>query len=136
MQRIGAVLDGFNKDIAKVLRVRANWAEIAGEVLAAHSAPTHVQGAKLFIVCDAPVWVQQVGILGEALCGQIKRITGIRVKACAGHFGVLPNPAAPKRRLAPAVRPAIDPHMLGAIQDPELRQRVAALLEIEEDSGG
>jgi len=132
MQRVGTLLDDFNKEIAKTLKIHQAWAEIAGEVLAAHTEPVHLKSGTLHILCDAPLWAQQVGILSASLCEQIRKITGHRVKTCEGRFGRLRKTAPAIRKKAPPVRPRIDPQVVARIKDPELKAHVLTLLAIKD----
>jgi len=132
MQRVGTLLDDFNKEIAKTLRIHQAWGEIAGDVLASHTEPVHLKNGTLSILCDAPLWAQQVGILSASLCEQIRKITGLRVKTCEGRFGRVRKAAPSARKKAPPVKPAIDPQVIARIKDPELKEHVLSLLAIKD----
>ena len=132
MQRIGNLLDDFNKEIVKTLGIHQAWEEIAGEVLAAHTEPVHLKSGTLLVVCDAPLWAQQVGILNANLCQQIKKVTGLRVKGCEGRFGRMRKSVPLARKKASPVKPAIDPQIVANIKNPELREHVLALLAIKD----
>jgi len=133
MRRVGTLLDDFNKEVAKSFRIHQNWAEIAGEVLAAHTEPVHLKNYTLTILCDAPLWAQQVGILSDSLCEQIRKVTGLKVKTCEGRFGQPRKHSPAARPKAPSVKPAIDPQIVARIRDPELKGYILRLLAIEDE---
>lgn len=133
MQRVGTLLNDFNKEISKTLRIHQAWAEIAGEVLAAHTEPVHLKSGTLTVLCDAPLWAQQVGIMSASLCEQIRKLTGFRVKTCEGRFGRVRKAAPRRSKVRRPLKPAIDPRVIERIKDPELKARVQALLDITEE---
>jgi len=132
MRRVGTLLDDFHKEISKTLRIHQAWSEIAGEVLAAHTEPVHLKRGTLTILCDAPLWAQQVGIMSASLCEQIRKVAGLKVKACEGRFGRVRKAAPNRSEKHPPVKPAIDPRTIERVTDPELKERLLALLAIED----
>lgn len=130
MQHVRTLLDDFDKNIGRILKIRSTWLEIAGEILESHSEPVQIKGSTLQVNCDAPAWVQQIDILGPTLCSQIKRIAGIKIKCIEGRFGIIKKPASRAQWFCPPMRPDIDPEAVERIKDPELREKVKALLNI------
>lgn len=134
MQRIANLLSEFNTDLTKTYRLHQAWKEIAGEVLAAHTEPVHLKAGTLTIICDAPLWAQQVQIMSASLCQQVKTIVGFKVKKCEGRFGQVRRPQPFTRQHQAPMKPAIDPRVVEGIKDPELKRRIEALLAIQDGS--
>ena len=136
MDNVGQILSKKYGHLTKVIRLRQNWDEIAGEVLAAHSEPVQIKGKTLFVLCDSPVWVQQIGILSPALVPRIKDIAGVRLEKITGTFGtayktthrVTPKPVFSKLD--------IDPADVERIANTELRSAIKALIDIQEGGNG
>ncbi len=136
MNRVGQILAKNHGILTNVIRIRHKWDEIAGDVLASHTEPVQLKGKTLYVLCDSPVWVQQVGILGPTLQPRIKTIAGIRVDKVSGTFGMGYKPSE-KVRVRPKIgRLDIDPGDIEKIADPQLRSVLQELVEIQGDDNG
>lgn len=137
MRRIGEVLGTGYKQISRIIKIRAKWSEIAGEVLAAHAEPVVIKNKVLHLMCDSPAWAQQAGMLSPALTAQIKKISGIRVEKVEGKFGHVQK--MPKKSRQPLILNAfnIDPEDVNKVKNPELAHVIRQLIGSEgtEDDG-
>lgn len=127
MRRIGDVLAGQNRVMGQVMKIRSRWAEIAGEVLAAHTEPVVMKKKVLHVLCDSPAWAQQVGLLSGAIGEQIRKLTRIRVDGIEGRFGMVSRPKPRERTVRPMGRPDIDPGDIEKLRDPGLARAVREL---------
>ena len=136
MRRIGEVLGTGYKQISRVIKIRAKWSEIAGEVLAAHAEPVVIKNKVLHVMCDSPAWAQQVGMLSPALTAQIKKISGIRVEKVEGKFGHVQK--IPKKSRQPLILNAfnIDPEDVNKVKNPELAHVIRQLIGSEGTENG
>ncbi|HHO75974.1 MAG TPA: DUF721 domain-containing protein [Deltaproteobacteria bacterium] len=136
MDNVGQILSRKYGYLTKVIRLRQNWNEIAGEVLAAHSEPVQIKGKTLFVLCDSPVWVQQIGILSPTLQPRIKKIAGIRIEKITGTFGMAYKTTHKVRPRPLMGKLDIDPADVERIADPELKRAIQSLVDIQEDRNG
>ncbi|HPI94553.1 MAG TPA: DUF721 domain-containing protein [Deltaproteobacteria bacterium] len=127
MRRIGEIIAGQNRQIGQVMMIRSRWADIAGEVLAAHSEPVVIRNKVLQVLCDSPAWAQQVGMLSEALEKQLKKVAGVRVQKVEGKFGMVRKSPSRMKTIRPVCRPAIDPVDIEKLKDPRLAKVVREL---------
>ena len=136
MRRIGEVLGTGYKQISRIIKIRAKWSEIAGEVLAAHAEPVVIKNKVLHLMCDSPAWVQQAGMLSPALPAQIKKISGIRVEKVEGKFGHVQK--MPKKSRQPLILNAfnIDPEDVNKVKNPELAHVIRQLIGSEGTEDG
>ncbi|MCD6571527.1 MAG: DUF721 domain-containing protein [Deltaproteobacteria bacterium] len=138
MYRFGSILGSVNSTIALVIKIRDKWSEIAGDVLASHSVPVRLKGTKLWVVCDSPLWVQQVGLLTPQILPRIKEYANIHVDNIDCKFGMLEkggkNVHVPHKRTSDP--PDIDPSVVAKIKDPELRRLTERLMHIKDRIDG
>ena len=136
MDNVGHILKRKYGALTKIIRIREKWEEIAGEVLAAHTEPVQLKGKVLFVLCDSPVWVQQIGILSPTLEPRIKKMAGIRLEKITGTFGMgykTTHKVRPKPQMS---KLDIDPADIERIADPELKRAIQSLIDIQEDANG
>jgi predicted nucleic acid-binding Zn ribbon protein len=74
--RIDASLDAIRREFGmgepgEIDLVTAEWDELVGPALAAHSRPRAVRGGVLSIVVDAPAWAGQLRYLDDVLLARI-----------------------------------------------------------------
>jgi len=136
MDNVGQILSKKYGHLTKVVRLRQKWDEIAGEVLAAHSEPVQIKAKTLFVLCDSPVWVQQIGILSPTLVPRIKKIAGMRLEKITGTFGTAYKTTHRVRPKPFLSQLDIDPADVARIANPELRSAVQALIDIQEGGNG
>ncbi len=134
MQKFSSLVGSVNSTISLVVKIRSNWKEIAGDVIAAHCTPVHIKAGTLYVVCDSPLWVQQMGLLAPQIIPRIKQYTRIRkLEKIDVRFGMLEKssiktPQPIKKKIDP---PDIDKTVLARIKDQEIKQCVEKLLEIQ-----
>ena len=132
MDRLGNHLGIISKDMYRLLRIKADWAEIAGDVLAGHTIPAKMKGGKLEVLCDSPVWVQQIGLLELTLIENIRKITNLRIKEIASKIGVLkPEVQTESKKLEP-FKLNIDSRAFENIKNPELKDKIQGLVREQE----
>jgi hypothetical protein len=129
LDRIGNHLGMISKDMYRILKIKADWTEIAGAVFAAHTTPSKLKGSKLEILCDSPVWVQQVGLLELTLIENIRKLTNLRIKEIDSKIGVLKPEAEPVLKKTVPVKLDIDSHAYENIKNPELKEKIQALVK-------
>lgn len=130
MQRVSDIIDKKYKGFSKVIRIRRSWPEIVGEVLGAHTEPVQIKGKTLWVLCDSPVWVQQVDILSPALLPRIYKIGKARVDKIEAKFAAAKaNPVPEKKAPCPSRRYDIDPSDVEKITNPGLKKAIKKLLE-------
>jgi hypothetical protein len=129
LDRLGNHLGMISKDMYRILKIKAEWTEIAGKVFAAHTTPAKLKGSKLEILCDSPVWVQQVGLLELTLIENIRKLTNLRIKEIDSKIGVLKPEAEPVLKKPVPVKLDIDSHAYENIKNPELREKIQALVK-------
>ncbi|HNS91087.1 MAG TPA: DUF721 domain-containing protein [Deltaproteobacteria bacterium] len=136
MRRIGDVLANQNRQIGQVMKIRAQWTDIAGEVLAAHTDPVAIKHKVLQVLCDSPAWAQQVGLLSRTIEEQVRKITRVKIEKIEGRFGMA-RKAPPRKRTVQAIgRPDIDPRDIDKIRDPKLARVVRELATGEGNGDG
>ncbi len=130
MQRLSDILNRKRWGFGKIIKIRDQWTEIAGDVLAAHTEPVHLKGRTLAVICDSPAWVQQIGILGPAVAEKVYKVTRIKVEKLEARFSLK---SRPYQKRTPAKRPVvklnIDPEDVKQIKDPKLRKAVMQLID-------
>jgi hypothetical protein len=130
MQRLSDILNRKRWGFGKIIKIRNLWTEIAGDVLAAHTEPVHLKDGTLAVICDSPVWVQQMGVLGPALADKVHKVARIKVDKVEAKFSLN---SRPYQRRTPAKRPVvklnIDPEDVKQIKDPKLRKAVMQLID-------
>jgi hypothetical protein len=127
-------------------QLQQRWAQIAGEQIACHSQPDHIRFRKLYLLVDNSIWLQQLMFLKPTLIEKINAIAGqqsivdivLRVgelkdkergvaeeAGSASQQRVSPSPPVDQARSHPAND---DLDRTGAIKDPDLREKLAALM--------
>ncbi|HEY9162296.1 MAG TPA: DUF721 domain-containing protein [Desulfomonilia bacterium] len=129
LDRLGNHLGVISKDIYRLLKIKSQWREIAGEVFAGHTVPARLKGSKLEVLCDSSVWVQQVGLLELTLIESIRKITNLRIKEIDSKIGVLKPEAQPGLKKSVPVKLDIDSQVYENIKNPELREKIKALIK-------
>lgn len=134
MHKFGSILGNINPTIALVIKIRDKWSEIAGDVLAAHSVPVRVKGTMLYVVCDSPMWVQQVGLLTPQITPRIKEYADVHIDKIDSKFGMLKkgNKESHVHHKKKIVPPDIDPAVVARIKDQELRRCAEKLMQIKD----
>ncbi len=128
LDRLGNHLGIISKDMYRLLRIKADWAEIAGDVFAGHTIPAKLKGGKLEVLCDSPVWVQQIGLLELTLIENIRKITSLRIKEIASKIGVLkPEVQTESKKLEP-FKLNIDSRAVEIVKNPELKEKIIGLV--------
>jgi hypothetical protein len=136
MRRAGEIIATRYKVFGQIFKVRENWKEIAGEVLAAHVEPVFIKNKVLHVLCDSPAWVQQIGILSSAITTQVKSVVGIRVEKVEGKFGMAQRIPPRQKALRVFKKPDIDPEDILKVKDPELAKAIRQLMESTGPDGG
>jgi predicted nucleic acid-binding Zn ribbon protein len=90
VEPIGDVLRQVVRDLGlgkKLNEQRAviEWPDVVGERVAAHSRATRVDGGRLFVEVDSPVWAQELSLMRRRILGEINRRIG-RGVIKAVHF--------------------------------------------------
>ncbi len=129
LDRLGNHLGIINKDMYRILKIKADWTEIAGKVFAGHTIPARLKGSKLEVLCDSPVWVQQVGLLELTLIENIRKLTNLRIKEIDSKIGVLKPETEPVLKKTVPVKLDIDSHAYENIKNPELKEKIQALVK-------
>ena len=129
MRKIGEVLDRTNRNLARVVKVRSRWAEIAGDVLASHTEPVLVRSGKLHVLCDSPAWVQQVKLLSGYILERIVQVSKVKVSGIEAAFGTPRKAPEPRQKERATLRFEIDPEAIERIKDPQLAERIRALAQ-------
>ena len=128
LDKIGNHLGLISKDMYRLLRIKTDWAEIAGEVFASHTIPAKLKGGKLEVLCDSPVWVQQIGLLELTLIENIRKITSLRIKEIASKIGLLkPEVQTESKNLEP-FKLNIDSRAVEIVKNPELKEKIIGLV--------
>ncbi|MCD6281262.1 MAG: DUF721 domain-containing protein [Deltaproteobacteria bacterium] len=131
MIKVGSLLGIVNPRISLLLRLRSRWAEIVGELLAAHTTPANITKNKLVILCDSPAWIQQVGLLEPELKQRIKEEINLDVKGIKARLMIHPKRGNERphgyRLEIPEV--SMDESLIENINDPELRRAVLEFME-------
>ncbi len=136
MRRIGDVLASQNRQIGQIMKIRSQWTDIAGEVLAAHTEPVTIKNKVLQVLCDSPAWAQQVGLLSGTIQDQIRKFTRVKIEKIEGKFGMA-RKVPPRKRTVQAIgRPDIDPEDIEKIRDPNLARVVRELAAGEGNGNG
>lgn len=138
---IGAVLQSViqQRGVAERLRQYRAWQvwnEVVGPQIAARAQPCRIRDGILEVRVDQAVWMQQLQLLKPKLLARLNDRLGVPLfrdlYLRRGRLEPLPGPAAaPRPQLPPltaAERSRIE-EVLADLRDPELRQRLARLLE-------
>jgi predicted nucleic acid-binding Zn ribbon protein len=117
------------------LRLQQQWREIIGEPVASHTWPVQVRFKKLYLIVRNSVWLQQLMFLKPTLLAKVNEGAGSElITDIAFRVGEIPD----ARTVAPAADAQQQPlneaavveanAHAAAVQDPELRNRLAALM--------
>lgn len=115
-------------------RLMAEWSQLVGAQIAAHTMPREVRGRTLWVVVDSSTWLHELTLLKPILLEKIAPRTGkadVRdVRFVIGEVPALQDvPAArpSKTCLAPEAEAAVD-HAVSALADEDLRESARRLL--------
>jgi hypothetical protein len=131
MHKLGDILARNNEQIGRIMMVRQNWKEIAGEVLSVHAEPIVIKKKVLLVMCDSPAWAQQIGMLTKVLEKQIKDITGIKIQKVEGKFGQVQTSPKKVKTIRVVKKPDIDPEDIKWLKDPKLADAVRELINLD-----
>ena len=128
---VGTLLDRARTATARRAGValdRETWREVVGERIARRTKPGSIHASTLTVIVESPVWAQELSLLSEdiigALAGRGLRLEGIRFRI--GTVGEPVRPPAARRLEPPVELPADVREHLAAVDDPELREVIAA----------
>jgi len=140
---IASVLSGIARRHgmeAKLLehKLLKNWAEIAGEQIAAHTRPDQIKFKKLYLIAESSVWIQHLTFLKPELIGKVNAAAGrpivIDVVLRVGTVGRA-EPALKTEESGEEPAPAPSPQSLAeaeahaaVVADPELRARLTDMI--------
>lgn len=142
LDSFGAVLNGLARRLgleSKLLenRIQREWATIVGEPIASNTWPDQIRFKKLHLRVHNTVWLHQLTFLKPTLVQKLNRVAGTDlVTDIVLRVGELPETNRISSSVDPrtqAVIPSADllaetsAHS-GAVQDPELRDRLAHLM--------
>jgi len=142
LDSFGTVLSGLARRLgleSKLLesRIRREWSAIVGEPIASNTWPDHIRYKKLYVRVHNTVWLHQLTFLKPALVQKLNSVAGTNLIAdIVLRVGELPEPeriSSPMEQGREASNPSADllaessAHS-GAVQDPELRDRLAQLM--------
>lgn len=117
------------------VRLQQQWREIIGEPVGSHTWPVQVRFKKLYLIVRNSVWLQQLMFLKPTLLAKVNERAGSElITDIAFRVGEIPDArtAAPasQRQQQPVNEAAVveaNAHA-AAVQDPELRNRLASLM--------
>ncbi len=139
---LGRVLsDKTGDDALRRLELERIWVDLVGPAVAQHTRPAFVSGDKLVIESSSPVWNQTLQGLERRLLKRLaEQRPDLRIGSLRCQVGAPQAPAAKPPAAGEATAAEIDAVVLpasverqvasatGRIEDPELRQRVAAAM--------
>jgi hypothetical protein len=128
LDKVGNHLGIISKDMYRLLSIKADWDEIAGKVFAAHTIPAKLKGTKLEVLCDSPVWVQQIGLLELTLIENIRKITSLRIKEINSKIGVLKPEIQIVLKKPEPFKINIDSRAYENIENSELKEKIRGLV--------
>jgi predicted nucleic acid-binding Zn ribbon protein len=117
------------------VRLQQQWREIIGEPVGSHTWPVQVRFKKLYLIVRNSVWLQQLMFLKPTLLDKVNEQAGSElITDIAFRVGEIPDvrTAAPasQRQQQPVNEAAVveaNAHA-AAVQDPDLRNRLASLM--------
>jgi len=138
MIKASSVLVNVNPSIGQLMKIRSQWKEIAGDVIASHTIPVRLRNKNLLILCDSPAWIQQVGLLVSELRESIERHLKIKIKKIDAKFSMVketprPGPLRPERRI---IDQEMDASLVEKIKDPDLKHAVKKFIEATRRENG
>jgi len=115
-----------------------NWAEIAGEQIAAHTRPDQIKFKKLYLIAESSVWIQHLTFLKPELIEKINSAAGrslitdvvLRVGTMERAEPVQ-EAGEPEEVIAPVPSPQslAEAHAhTAAVTDPELRAKLTDVI--------
>jgi hypothetical protein len=128
LERLSNHLGIISKDMYRLLSIKADWAEIAGKVFAGHTMPAKLKGTKLEILCDSPVWLQQIGLLELTLIENIRKLTSLRIKEINSKIGVLKPEVQRVLKNPEPFKINIDSRAYENIENSELKEKIKGLV--------
>jgi hypothetical protein len=132
LDRLSNHLGIISKDMYRLLRIKADWAEIAGDVFAGHTIPAKLKGSKLEVLCDSTVWVQQIGLLELTLIENIRKETSLRIKEIDAKTGVLRQEVQTVPEKPEPFELDIDSRAYEDVENQELKEKIKALVRVRE----
>ncbi|HTL62351.1 MAG TPA: DciA family protein [Nitrospira sp.] len=140
LDSFGVILSGLSKRLGLQshlfeLRLQQQWRDIIGEPVGSHTWPAHVRFKKLHLIVRNSVWLQQLIFLKPTLLTKLIEQGGSEmITDIAFRVGEIPE-AGPEPARAPVHTVDVSEAALveanahaAAVQDPELRQRLAAVM--------
>ena len=140
LDSFGTILSGLSKRLGLQshlfeLRLQQQWRDLIGEPVASHTWPVHLRFKKLYLIVRNSVWLQQLIFLKPTLLAKLNEQAGSEaITDLAFRVGEIPETCAtatgplPERTdVTEAAQIEADAHA-AAVQDPELRQRLASLM--------
>lgn len=108
------------------------WPEVVGEPVAAHTRAQAYRDGTLWVVCDSPVWAQELSLqkprLLQTLAARIGPAAVVDIRFSAGVLGPLPPGPMASGPPLPAVRPGGRERAVAAGLGPALEAPVAGAL--------
>jgi hypothetical protein len=129
-EQIGNMLGLISKDMLRLLKIKASWVDISGDILSSHSVPAKLKGSKLEVLCDSPIWCQQLDLLEFTLIENIRKTTKLKIKEIGTKLSVFKQQAKPQLKKNHTFALDIDSSAYENIKNPELREKIKMLVEI------
>jgi hypothetical protein len=110
------------------------WVDIAGSTIAAQTCPDQIRFRKLYLLVQSSVWLQQLVFLKPTLIEKLNAAAGSQVITDIilriGDIGASRSVdnTADRAALAAGVRPDVTVTHVPSVKDPDLRDRLAALI--------
>ena len=140
LDSFSTILSGLSKRLGLQshlfeLRLQQQWRDIIGEPVGSHTWPTQVRFKKLYLIVRNSVWLQQLVFLKPTLLAKLNERAGSDMLTdIAFRVGEIPDVPAVAGEPSPERVPVSDAAMTeaaahaAAVQDPELRMRLASLM--------
>lgn len=136
--KVGDLLPGLAKKngwstVVEVHRLKAAWASVVGEMVAAHTTPEKISGRRLMVLVDSSPWLVQLGFYKKDLLRKVNDLLG------GGLVGdvffrvgkVKQNPARrikkPRMAVPEAVRKKVEAYA-GEVRDEGVRDALRKLI--------
>lgn len=59
-----------------IIQLKRYWEEITGDIISAHSTPERINGKKIFVSVDHPVYANEISLMKNSLLDRINYILG------------------------------------------------------------
>jgi hypothetical protein len=140
LDSFGSVLSGLAKRLGLQvhlfeLHLQQQWRDIIGEPVGSHTWPTQVRFKKLYLLARNSVWTQQLVFLKPELLAKLNEWAGSEMLTdIAFRVGEIPqltvvrSAPLPQRVLVTDAAVTEAQAHAAAVQDPELRDRLASVL--------